>query len=228
MGILRSASCTYTMPSVVRKKASVYTARLVLFSLLAYGSNIKDSTDCGAGIQLAAGWSHCLPCLPLCCTPHPLRCADAMQAVLRAHRATDANASMIFGSCSDSHQYLRAAAACNLLLACCTAPPTDVGSADAMLAKMRMEVPLPSFSSVITSAVCSTRDLYSTTRTGTHARLQLRDHVRSLRLRRVPVSPQKSRSSCHCTTSSQARAQARPNVDNETMKLKLSIHNCVL
>ncbi len=65
MGILRSASCTYTMPSVVRKKASVYTARLALFSLLACGSNIKDSTDCGAGIQLAAGWSQCLPCLPL-------------------------------------------------------------------------------------------------------------------------------------------------------------------
>ena len=40
---------------------------------------------------------------------------------------------------------------------CCTAPPTDVGSAEAMLAKMRMEVPLPSFISEIVSATCSFR-----------------------------------------------------------------------
>ena len=35
MGILRSASCTYTIPMVVRKNASTYTARLLLFSVLA-------------------------------------------------------------------------------------------------------------------------------------------------------------------------------------------------
>ena len=35
------------------------------------------------------------------------------------------------------------------------APPTEVGSADAMFAKMSTDVPLPSFSSVIVSATCT-------------------------------------------------------------------------
>ena len=36
--------------------------------------------------------------------------------------------------------------------ACVMAPPTEVGSAEAMLAKISTDVPLPSFSSVIVSA----------------------------------------------------------------------------
>ena len=40
-------------------------------------------------------------------------------------------------------------------LTCVMAPPTEVGSADAMLAKIRTDVPLPSLSSVIVSATCS-------------------------------------------------------------------------
>ena len=72
MGIWRSASWTYTMPSVVRKKKSPYT----------------PSTD-------------------------ESRPAAAVSAA-----------------------------------------PTLVGSAEAMFAKMRMEVPLPSLSSEIVSAAC--------------------------------------------------------------------------
>lgn len=43
----------------------------------------------------------------------------------------------------------------SLSAACVSAAPTLLGSDDAMLAKMRMEVPLPSFSSVMASATCS-------------------------------------------------------------------------
>ena len=38
---------------------------------------------------------------------------------------------------------------------CESAPPTEEGSAEAMLAKMSTEVPLPSFSSVMVSATCA-------------------------------------------------------------------------
>ncbi len=42
----------------------------------------------------------------------------------------------------------------SLSAACVSAAPTLVGSAEAMLAKMSREVPLPSFSSVSVSATC--------------------------------------------------------------------------
>ena len=50
---------------------------------------------------------------------------------------------------------------------CERAPPTEEGSADAMLAKMSTEVPLPSFSSVMTSATwhtCAGRGAHQRTR----------------------------------------------------------------
>ena len=52
----------------------------------------------------------------------------------------------------------------SLLAACVSAAPTEVGKADAMLAKMSTDVPLPSFNSVIVSAICTQQktlvDLY--------------------------------------------------------------------
>lgn len=43
----------------------------------------------------------------------------------------------------------------SLLAACVKAAPTEVGKPEAMLAKIRMEVPLPSLSSEMVSAICS-------------------------------------------------------------------------
>ncbi len=43
----------------------------------------------------------------------------------------------------------------SLLAAWDSAAPTEVGRAEAMLAKMSTDVPLPSLSSVMVSAICS-------------------------------------------------------------------------
>ena len=42
------------------------------------------------------------------------------------------------------------------------AAPTDAGRAEAMLAAMRMEVPFPSFSSVIKEAICKQDQIITT------------------------------------------------------------------
>ena len=47
----------------------------------------------------------------------------------------------------------------SLLAAWVRAAPTDVGRPEAMLAKMRIEVPLPSLSSEMVSAICSNQQL---------------------------------------------------------------------